>query len=137
MTAVRTDDQGFCLGLTLLDTVVGDDGFEACGRSPTFDALGVGGGDVLPDKTLVFGPVPGQAAGVQITAPGGFARSVTGLADGPDDVPGRFYLAEIPRAARNVLVHWVSEDGTVKEPGAVVEATIRYSRQPPKAERPG
>lgn len=134
MTVAQTSNQGFCVGLTLLDTVVGDDGFDACGRSSTFDALGLGGGDVMPDTTLVFGPVPEQATAIRISAPGGFARSVTDLADGPDDVPGDFYLAEIPRGLDNVLVHWVTEDGAVKQPGALVESTIKYTTPQP-AER--
>jgi hypothetical protein len=130
MTVAQSGNQGFCFGLTLLDTVAGDDGMDACGRSSTFDALGLGGGDVLPDTTLVFGPVPEQATAVRITAPGGFARSVTELAGGPDDVPGDFYLAEIPRGLHNVLVYWVTTDGAVMEPGAVVESTIKYTPQP-------
>jgi hypothetical protein len=130
MTVAHTGSQGFCLGLALLDTVVGDDGFDACGRSSTFDALGFGGGDVLPATMLVFGPVPEQAAAVRISGPGGFAKSVTDIADGPDDMPGGFYLTEIPRGLRNVLVHWVTQDGAVKEPGAVVESSIRYTPQP-------
>jgi hypothetical protein len=135
MTIARTSNQGFCLGLTLLDSVVGDDGFEACARSSTFDALGLGGGDALPDTTLVFGPVPEQAAAVRITAAGGFVRSAAELEDGSDSVRGGFYLAESPRSLDNVVVRWVTADGEVKEPGAFVESTIEYTT-PPTGRRP-
>ena len=131
MTVAKTSNQGFCFGLTLFDTVVGDSGTDACGRSSTFDALGVGGGDVLPDTTLVFGPVPEQADAVRLSAPGGFTRTITDFHDGPTDAPGNFYFAEVPRGVTNVLVEWLNPDGVVERPGTMVESTIKYRPQPP------
>ncbi len=128
---VADSDHGFCFGIELLDQVPpgarGPDLSEGCGGvSRSFDAASVGGGSDLPDTTLVYGPVPEEAATVRVTAPGGFSR-IAETHDGPGEIPGDFYVVEIPRKGlRNALVNWLDEQGRRHGPGIFVPSTITY-----------
>ena len=127
---VTESDQGKCIGLWLLDTPAGRDGTDICGGPASFDAASVGGGDALPNTTLVFGPAPEEAAKVRVTAPGGFNRTVPTY-DGPSDIEGNSYLIEIPRKGlRNALVNWLDENGRAPLPGLLIPSTVVYGKGP-------
>ena len=133
---VTHSNQGRCIGLWLLDLPGGTEGTDICGGPESFDAASVGGGDSLPDTTLVFGPAPNEAAKVRVTAPGGFSRTVPTY-DGPSDIEGNSYLIQIPRKGlRNALVTWLDKDGHAPLPGQYVPSTIVYDRGPAKPQPP-
>jgi hypothetical protein len=128
-------NQGRCIGLWLLDMPGGTDGTDICGGPESFDAASVGGGDALPNTTLVFGPAPDAAAKVRVTAPG-YSRTVPTY-DGPNDIAGNSYLIEIPRKGlRNAVVTWLDEDGRAPLPGLYVPSTIVYDKGPAEPQRP-
>jgi hypothetical protein len=131
---VTASDQGRCIGLWL-DSKLGRSGTDICGGPESFDAASVGGGDVLPDTTLVFGPAPEDAAEVRVTAPGGFSRA-TPTHDGPDDIVGNTFVIELPRRGlSNVLVNWLDENRRTHGPGIYVPSTISSS-EPAGPQRP-
>jgi hypothetical protein len=132
---VTQSNQGRCIGLWLLDMPGGTNGTDICGNPESFDAASVGGGNSLPNTTLVFGPAPDEAAKVRVTAPG-FSRTVPTY-DGPSDIAGNSYLIEIPRKGlRNALVTWLDEDGRAPLPGLYVPSTIVYDNGPAEPQRP-
>lgn len=132
---VTRSDQGRCIGLEL-DTRLGQDMTEICGGPESFDAASVGGGDVLPDTTLVFGPAPEEATKVRVTASGGFDRTVPTY-DGPSAIEGNSYLIELPRKGlRNALVNWLDEERRSPLPGLYVPGTVVYEKGPAGLRRP-
>ena len=133
---VTESDQGSCIGLWLLNTPAGSDGTDICGGPESFDAASVGGGDALPNTTLVFGPAPEEAEKVRVTAPSGFSHTVA-THDGPSDLEGDSYVIAIPRKGlRNALVNWLDEDGRAPLPGIYVPSTIVYGKPSSESQPP-
>jgi hypothetical protein len=132
---VTQSDQGRCVGLWL-DTKLGRDGTDTCGGPESFDAVSVGGGDVLPRTTLVFGPAPEKAARVRVMAPDGFSRTAP-THDGPSDIEGNTYLIQIPRkGVRNALINWLDRNGHAERPSIYVPSTVVYGKRPAGPPRP-
>lgn len=135
LITVTQSDQGRCIGLQL-DTRLGKDMTDICGGPASFDVASVGGGDVLPDTRLVFGPAPEEAAKVRVTAPGGFDRIVPTY-DGPSTIEGNAYLVQLPRKGlRNALVNWVDKAGHAPLPGLYVPSTVVHEKGPAEPQRP-
>jgi hypothetical protein len=138
--SVANSNLGSCFAIELVDQVApGSRGpmlAEGCGGAGgTFDAASLGGGTLLPDATLVYGPAPEGATAVRVTAEG-FSRT-TRTHEGPADIPGDFYAVEIPRKGlRNALVKWLDTEGHTHEPGIYVPSTIDYSSEPATPDRP-
>jgi hypothetical protein len=139
--SVADSNRGFCFAIELLDQrAPGSRGpmlAEGCGGSSrTFDVASLGGGSLLPDTTLVYGPAPEEATAVRVTAEG-FSRTTTAY-EGPADIPGNFFVIELPRKGlRNALVNWLDAEGRVHEPGIYVPSTTDYSSEPSAPARPG
>jgi hypothetical protein len=138
--SLAQSNQGFCVAIELLDDPLARAGnatlAEGCGGgSRSFDAASLGGGAALPDTTLVYGPSPEEAKAVRVTA-GGFSRTAK-THEGPADVPGNFYVVEIPRKGlRNAVVTWLDAEGHEHQPGIFVPSTIDYSLRPSPPSRP-
>jgi hypothetical protein len=131
---VIESDQGQCLTFERLDSRLS--GTAAVCGMPSFDAISHGGGDELPDTTVVFGPAPERATAVRVTAPGGFHRTAT-THEGTSDMDGDFYVIELPRKGlRNAQITWLDEHGRPPGPGMYVPSTIHYGPGPKESQRP-
>jgi hypothetical protein len=131
---VTRSDQGQCLGFERPDSR--DPAVqEVCGLTG-LDAISVGGGDYLPNATIVFGPAPEEAVAVRVTGPGGFSLT-SETHDGTHDMEGDFYVLEIPRKGlRNAEITWLDEHGRAPGPGLFVPSTITYGPGPKGPQRP-
>jgi hypothetical protein len=133
VTAIDSD-QGQCLTFERPDSRLS--GTAAVCGLPSFDAISIGGGDDLPDTTVVFGPAPERATAVRVTAGGGFHRTAT-TREGTDDMEGDFYVIEIPRKGlRNAEITWLDEHGRSPGPGMYVPSTIHYGPAAKEPQRP-
>jgi hypothetical protein len=131
---VIESDQGQCLTFERPDSRLG--GMAAVCGMPSFDAIGEGGGDELPDTTVVFGPAPERATAVQVTAPGGFHRTAT-THQGTGDMEGDFYVIELPRTGlRNAEITWLDERGRPPGRGMYVPGTLHYGPAAKEPQRP-
>jgi hypothetical protein len=131
---VIDSDQGQCLTLERPDSRLSGTA-SVCGPA-SFDAISEGGGDDLPDTTVVFGPAPEQATAVRVTAPGGFQRTAR-THEGTTDMDGDFYVIEIPRnGLRNAQITWLDESGHSPGAGMFVPSTIHYGPAPKEPQRP-
>jgi hypothetical protein len=131
---VLDSDQGQCLTFERPDSRFR--GMSAVCGMPSFDAISEGGGDELPDTTVVFGPAPERATAVRVTAPGGFQRTAL-THEGTADMDGDFYVVEIPRKGlRNVEITWLDERGRPPGPGMWVPSTVTYGSGPQESQPP-
>jgi hypothetical protein len=127
VTAIDSD-QGQCLTFELPDSRLS--GVAAVCGMPSFDAISHGGGDELPDTTVVFGPAPERATAVRVTAHGGFHQTAR-THEGSGGMDGDFYVVEIPRKGlRNAQITWLDEHGRPPGPGMYVPSTIHYGPGP-------
>jgi hypothetical protein len=125
---VLDSDQGQCLTFERPDSRFGDMS-SVCGMG-SFDAISHGGGDELPDTTVVFGPAPERAATVRVTAANGF-QSTAPVHKGTSDMEGDFYVLEIPRrGVRNAEITWLDDRGQPPGPGMFIPSTLDYGPAP-------
>jgi hypothetical protein len=133
VTAIDSD-QGQCLTFDRPNSRLSGTA-AVCGLS-SFDAISHGGGDDLPDTTVVFGPAPERAMAVRVTAGGGFHR-IAMTQDGTGVLTGDFYVIEIPRKGlRNAQITWLDERGRAPGSGVYVPSTMRYGPGPKDPPRP-
>jgi hypothetical protein len=125
---VTGSDQGQCLTFDRPDSRLS--GTAAVCGMPSFDAVSIGGGDELPDTTVVFGPAPEHASAVRVTAHGGFER-IAPTHEGTAGLQRDFYVVEIPRKGlRNAEITWLDERGRPPGPGMYVPSTVVYGPGP-------
>ena len=112
-------DQGPCLGLQAQGLGGPRNEWRPVEESPIGESCGPGTSsfDVAtwmnPDEPLVYGRAPEAAAAVRVRA-AGFDRSVP-LHDGPDGVPGDFYLITLPVHVERFEISWVDANGRAHE----------------------
>jgi hypothetical protein len=127
-------DQGQCLTFERPDSRHGDMA-AVCGMG-SFDAISHGGGDELPNTTVVFGPAPERATAVRVTAANGFRRTAP-VHEGTRDMEGNFYVLEIPRhGIRNAEITWLDDQGQPPGPAMFIPSTVGYGPRPTGPEPP-
>jgi hypothetical protein len=127
-------DQGQCLTFERPESRLG--GMSAVCGVASFDAISEGGGDELPNTTIVFGPAPERAIAVRVTAATGLRRTAP-VHDGTSDMEGDFYVIEIPRRGiRNAEITWLDERGRPPGPGMFIPSTVHYGRGSRESEPP-
>jgi hypothetical protein len=127
-------DQGQCLTFERPDSRLG--GMSAVCGMGSFDAISEGGGDELPNTTVVFGPAPERATAVRVTAPNHFQRTAP-VHDGTSDMEGDFYVIEIPRhGIRNAEITWLDAQGQPPGPAMFVPSTLHYGSGPAEPQPP-
>jgi hypothetical protein len=117
---VAHSDQGPCLGLQAQGLNGPRSEWVPVEQSPIAESCGPRTSDFSaatwrnPDEPLAFGRAPEAASAVRVKA-AGFERTAP-LQEGPNTLPGDFYLVALPARVERVEVSWVDADGRAHDP---------------------